>query len=200
MLPVLLLLGLAGGCATSHAPRTWLQLPQQQQFAVCGAWAEIETSIDSVVQLNQGELIAVTADSLFITTPFGPAVFARTRITGVTLVHYRAQHPVLAGWSTVGALSTLTHGWALIGTLPLWVITGIACTAKASGEPFVHYKPGERKDLKYVNAESARDMIEKEWRDLGRFARFPQGMPESIDRSLIRQFEPPETGSHSGQR
>ncbi len=94
---------------------------------------------------------------------------ARSEIVGGTVVHYRPETGRIAGWAALGSLLTATHGWYLLITFPTWVITG---TAAASAES---YRPLE--ELGVGTGEG--------WTAVRRYARFPQGLPDTVDRAQL---------------
>ncbi len=159
--------GLLGGCASNRAPKGWLPEAEQAQIQAFGAWIWVECEIDSSVLEAEGEFIAETEDSVFVLTPDSLVAVATSRIVRVRLYTYDAKQGRLALWTTAGSLSTPSHGFFLILSLPLWVLTGSISTAAQSRLPIEKLPP-------------------QSWHELRKFARFPQGLPEQLDRSRLK--------------
>ena len=74
-----------------------------------------------------------------------------------------------------GALSTASHGVLAGVTFPVWVLGGSLATASQSRKPIVNYDPA-RSDP----------------RSLSPYARFPQGLPDEVDRGLLTPRRQPQ--------
>jgi hypothetical protein len=84
---------------------------------------------------------------------------AYARIQKAVVVGYDGQEGPMAGWGLLGTLSTLSHGFVLILSAPIWLLT----TAIAA------------------NAETNAAQIDGgPWTSMRKWARFPQGMPETM--------------------
>lgn len=173
-----ILLVLLSGCAGPTAPRGWLPSAREAEQEAFGAWISVEYSDGSSEQVAKGELIAVGQDSVFVLThePVFAPVFEVTQqliaipldqIERGRLAAYDANHSTLAGWAAVGSLSTISHGWFVLASLPVWIIVGSVSTAAQSVAPIEEFPAHS-------------------WRDLRKYARFPQGLPEGLDRSTLR--------------
>lgn len=157
---------LLAACANNPAPSGWLPSPDDTPQDPYGAWIEVRRG-DRV--RARGELIAVHDDSVFVLTQRGELVaLDRSRINGARIAWFDAQWGGLAVWTTVGTLSTLSHGYFSGITLPLWLIVGPIATGAQSRVP-----------IESVERES-------QWREMRMFARFPQGLPQGLDRSVLR--------------
>jgi hypothetical protein len=82
------------------------------------------------------------------------------------LTGYDSKASGLAAWSVLGTLSTASHGVGLVLTAPIWVIAGVASTAKQTRAGHLVYPR---------RTASA----------FGAYARFPQGLPAGIDRAAL---------------
>jgi hypothetical protein len=107
-----------------------------------------------------GELLAVDDTSVYLLTGPKRTLAIPRRVVQKVTVSLLASTAVGAGlWTAAGTVSTVSHGYYLVFTAPLWLATGIPSSiAAASHETY---------------AEAANH-------DLGRmyqFARFPQGLP-----------------------
>ncbi|MBN1826254.1 MAG: SH3 domain-containing protein [Candidatus Eisenbacteria bacterium] len=114
----------------------------------------------------RGELIAVEEDSLFL--------LQRGRLIGVPLENVRdgvlrrfdSSVDHIKMWTALGAVSTVTHSFLLIFSLPLWLVVGLP-TSHGIGR-------------------LGRVRFDREKTDrIAPGARFPGGFPEGIDRDAI---------------
>jgi hypothetical protein len=159
--------GFLVGCASNRAPKGWLPDAEHAQIQGFGAWIQIECQIDSSELEAEGEFIAAAEDSIFVLTPDSLLAAATNQIIRARLYTYDAQQDKLALWTTVGSLSTVSHGLILIFSLPLWVVTGSISTAAQSWLPVEKSPP-------------------KSWQEFRKFARFPQGLPKHLDRRKLK--------------
>jgi hypothetical protein len=166
---------ICGGCVGTTAPHGWLPTSQDAQTNTYGAWSEVCLRYPEKAELVHGELIAVHEDSLFVLTAETLMGLSRDQLRSVRLTTYQPEHGRLSGWTALGSVSTLSHGVGLVLTFPLWVIVGSATTAKASGEPDEHCQGREVTQPHSVC-----------WQNLSKFARFPQGIPPTVDRSSLK--------------
>ena len=160
-------------CQNSMIPRAYMPDPSMAGKSVAGSWIVI--TIQQDLQLSpqaemSGELIAIENDTLFLLTD---SAFLRIRqgtVSTAVLFPFRPQSKaifVITGLSLlptlIGAIIRPDPGAALlIVGIPL-VVTG---TLMGMSE---HYGNVMRYPQKYS------------LNDLGRFARFPQGMPPDLD-------------------
>lgn len=152
-----------GACFRTTAPEGWLSTPEVAQREAYGGWI---SAAYAPAQVVEGELIAVTPESLYVLTADSLIPLAMGAITSAALTTYDAQLRTLEMWTLLGSASTLSHGVGLVLTLPLWVIAGSSVTASASKSPRVR------------SLDPA---------DLRPYARFPQGLPPALDRRDLRQ-------------
>jgi len=146
-------------CATTNAPQQWLSEAEQVGSDGFGGWVDIRFPDGRI----SGELIAVTEDTLFFADSMLRAVAAK-EIVSARVASYHASS--LAGFVFLGTLSTVSNGFLLIFTAPMWLIGGSAAAGGRSYEPIVDYPESPLNDFR-------------------RFARFPQGLPPQLDRSVI---------------
>ena len=156
-------------CASNNAPADFLPSPEQAQTSAYGGWIELTVAGGPQDSLIQGELIAVTADSVWVITWQGGFVLATADVKAGTLTAYRSNWGPLAAWAAVGTLSTASHGGFLIFTAPLWIIAGSVAASKQSRAP-VH------------------KVASWGWADLRTYARFPAGMPEDVKITDLRPW------------
>ena len=160
-------------CQNSMIPRAYMPDPSMAGKSVAGSWIVI--TIQQDLQLSpqaemSGELIALENDTLFLLTDSEFLKIRQDAVSTAVLFPFRPQSKaiyVITGLSLlptlIGAIIRPDPGAALlIVGIPL-VVTG---TLMGMSE---HYGNVMRYPQKYS------------LNDLGRFARFPQGMPPDLD-------------------
>jgi hypothetical protein len=162
--------GLAVGsaaCVSNTAPKGWLPKPIEAQSAAYGGWIELTYQGEDEKRRSEGELIAVSADSVWLLNDSQGLVVATATIKRGKLTAYAAQKGDLTTWVVLGTLSTLSNGGFLLFTAPMWIIGGSITVGNETRAP-------ERKSPPLG------------WGELAPFARFPQGLPEGIELSALR--------------
>lgn len=149
-------------CAQTTAPRGFLPVPLESQRTAYGGWLEVEYGSRRRPDRAEGELLAVQGDSVYILTARGATAVATGGITAAKLTGYDSQSGKFGLWTLLGVLSTVSHGFVLILSAPVWIITGSITTATQSHQPeSVYPRVG--------------------WAAIAPYARFPQGLPPGID-------------------
>ncbi len=150
----------SGGCGSSFTdpPRDWLPPPPSAATDVYGGWISI-VPLDSSGRLV-GELIAVDRDSVYVLNGWGLQAMARDGVSKARVKGF-ARDGGLSSWTALGTTSTLSHGFGLVLSLPLWIIVGTS----SSGA---------------YDRECSLDHPKKPWEDLAAFARFPLGPPAGM--------------------
>ncbi len=153
------------GCATTTAPRRWLPQSSQLQSQAFGGWLQVhQKSKNNQKLFINGELIAITKDTVYVLTDDKLHTIAASDVTKARLVSYSSQAGSMGGLVALGTLSTLSHGVFLVLTAPLlWGIGGGATAASQSRKPIIDYPKRPLKDFKP-------------------FARFPHGIPQHLNR------------------
>jgi hypothetical protein len=151
----------SSGCRTSSAPLAAVTSVQRLPERVSGMWVRVTTSSGTVVN---GELIAAMHDSLFVIDAELQTV-PRDAIREVELTRYTPQYGPIAAWVLAGTASTLSHGFFLLFTAPAWLTSGIAAGAAESRRAILHTT---------------------DFTELARYARFPGGLPSTVDRRQLR--------------
>ena len=170
---VSLLLAFFAGCYTVDLPE---RLPDAEEamLATTGSWIVLYDSTKLVPSAkHEGEFIAISNDSVFLFSASGLQGIQKQRISIGKL--FVSDPPVTTGglvaWVMLGTLSTASHGVGLVFTAPAWLIIGsISAGAAASSI--------DAGDLQYPA---------RTWAELTAFARFPQGFPPGLDRSLLKK-------------
>ncbi|HZL84220.1 MAG TPA: hypothetical protein VFD07_02455 [Candidatus Krumholzibacteria bacterium] len=181
---------LCAGCATNTAPPGWLPDAEEIQSSPHGAWVTIRLVEQREGQAFHGELIAMHPDSIFMLNADGLLGFPSSDVDNIKVTFFDIDAgPAL--WTTVGAVSAVSHGWYGVFTLPIWIFVGGSTSASYSHAaeiklPRDSYAPGERAKRKAssAKADAARPMARS-------FARFPGGLPANLDRTSLRWTEFP---------
>ena len=160
--PLLLLLG---ACFSTTAPSGWLSTPAAAQREAFGGWIKVEYTHDGEGRTVEGELIAAVQDSLHVLAADSLVSLSIGTVAMATLTAYDAEHDRLVKWTLLGVLSTASHGVGFVLTVPLWVISGTSAAASASRAPRV-----QSLDTALLRP----------------YARFPQGLPDGLDRRALR--------------
>ena len=157
-------LGLAlVACAGNTAPAGFLVPPRLAQTEAYGGWVELLVTGGARVD---GELIAVTADSVWV---LGTAsvVVAVANVRQGKLTTVQSEVGNVAGATGLGVVSTISNGILLVFTMPLWIIVGTAAGSSQSYAPERRVPP-------------------LHWAELNGFARFPQGLPDGVSLASLR--------------
>jgi hypothetical protein len=168
-------------CAANHAPEGWLPSRAQMGADPYGAWAYIELG-DGVYTANvQGEYIGVDDSAAFIGSVEGTVRVPFERVYRAQLRAHEVNTGSIGAWGGLGTLSTLTHGWIGAITIPVWVSLWIgAATAEASS--------GTRMimSVDWDDKRIASTEIGSWFKTNAEYSRFPQGIPNGIDRTKLR--------------
>ncbi|MDQ3995737.1 MAG: hypothetical protein M3303_01830 [Gemmatimonadota bacterium] len=152
------------GCYRHSAPPGWLPRPEEARRGF-GSWIEIQDRPGTPTQAVAGELLAIDADTVHVLADGRLVSLPRTSLCCVTVTAFRMDYSPLQLWAAIGTLSTASHGFGLILTGPVWLLTGTLAASAAS------YAPRIRSTDPAV---------------LRPFARFPQGIPPGLDRATLR--------------
>lgn len=160
---------LAGaGCATNPDPRGYSY--EVIQRTAYGGW--IELTLTSGAQ-DRGELLVVGGDDVTVLDDMNfVETFPRAQIATARLWKYH--RPDGNGvWGLIGSLTTISHGFFLIFTLPVWIAT----TSIGAGVD---------------SAAQHLDVPGDDWDELAKWSRFPQGVPPGTDvRAMLGRVGPP---------
>ena len=105
-----------------------------------------------------GELLGVDEEHLWLRVENKELPVPRVDVQRVELELYPSKAGDTGIWTGLGTASTLSHGYFLVFSAPIWLLTGITSSVSASKANTVVLEPQEL-DL------------------LRQYARFPQGMP-----------------------
>lgn len=143
-----------------------------------GRGAEVVPVSGSGHSRVSGELIAVSADSVWVLADHGLVTVPLAQVAAVRVVRHRFTTGRVLTWSVVGgtisgvalaaACSGADEGNDCGGVFPAvllsWAIVGGISAATVGGSAYVRLRPSE-------------------WEKLRPFARFPQGIPEQFPRA-----------------
>ncbi len=163
---VVIVIMLLAGCAASIAPAHWLPSAVEVPQDGYGSWASVTLSIGPD-EFTEGELIASTPDTLYIFGYEKLETYGHNEVAKVHLQSYDANYSGLAFWTGLGSLSTISHGFILAISAPVWIITGTIATSSQSKAPH-------------------KTIMGSNWKQLQAYCRFPGGMPTSIDRAGLK--------------
>ena len=163
------------GCATSYAPDGWLSEAEDIPKEIYGGWITIVTKpnnlqAEETSMQYSGEFISVDSTKIYLLYDSVYQIPKNT-IRNSTLELYQKKTKSYSAWTILGTLSTISNGFFLVVTAPLWLAVGIPVTI----------------------SESSRDNYEMEdpddayWNEVKQFARFPQGIDED-DLSHIKPY------------
>ncbi|MDZ4696019.1 MAG: hypothetical protein SGI86_12800 [Deltaproteobacteria bacterium] len=149
------------GCSEStyaYAPDGWSRNISVARRDPLGAW--------SVVRLNNGseiggELLAVDTMGVYLGADPKVVYVAHNCVEKIFVADLEATTSGIVTWTTLGALSTISHGVFLSISFPIWAIAGASVTTHQTGVGHA-----------YWDRASAFPIIA-----VTRYARFPQGIP-----------------------
>ncbi len=153
---------MASACAIQHSsPDGFLPSSEKAQEDAFGAWIDVIYSDGGQHRQATGELIAVGPDSIWVKDATGGVVLPLGAQVSGRVVWYDSDPGKMVGAVLLGMVSTISNGYFLIFTAPLWLIGG-SISVRIQGElPIV--------ELPAVPSQ------------LSPYARFPQGMPPGVD-------------------
>jgi hypothetical protein len=152
-------------CASNTAPKGWLSSPKEAQATAYGGW--IELTYDQAERRTDGELIAVSAESVWVLSGSRALVIPTATVKNGRLTAYAAQTGGLTGWAVLGMISTISNGGFLIFTAPMWIVGGSLAVGGESHAPERRHPP-------------------LSWVELAPFARFPQGFPAGMELTTLQ--------------
>ncbi len=170
---LLLAAAVVAACRPNPAPRGWLAPAERAAADPYGAWIVVQLRGAPSTDEVRGEFIAVSNDSVFVLTQAAEfRAVAQADAARALVASYASQYDLLAVWSLMGTLATASHGWFAIASAPVWLITGPIATASQSRAPLEDVTPDRGSWVAWV--------------DVSMYARFPQGLPLSLNRSQLR--------------
>lgn len=165
---ILLATSLGTGCASNPAPDGWLPSARDVPADPYGAWIRIEFDSGTTKDEIEGELLAAEPDTVYLLSDEAVVAFPCESIRHARVAWFASGAGNLAAWTLLGSLSTLSNGYFAGLTMPLWVLTGSLATSAQSQAPLVDYRPDQGVTT-----------------DFRAYSRFPQGLPDGLDRTTL---------------
>lgn len=158
-----------GGCAGWEIPNA--DRPRQEEAIASGKGARTQLLLADGSR-HTGELISAGDGFVWLLYDDGRlASFPLAEVRKAWLGVFRTYEGALAGWTAVGSLTTVSHGFFLIFTLPFWLLTGTTSSYVESTRGFLACPP-------------------ESWDVARRYARFPQGLTERVKARLLGEPVP----------
>src|SRR5207249_10889001 len=110
---------LVTACASNSAPSGFLPSPEEAQASAYGAWIELQLQDPSRERAAEGELLAVTADTVWVLSRAGAVSLPTRAVAQGKLTAWQSGTGAVAGWTGVGVVSTISNGLFLVFTAPL---------------------------------------------------------------------------------
>ena len=168
VMPIFILLIHVVGCASTTAPKGWLPSQFVAQHESYGGWVSVRYHTGEPKAEVRGELIVIHTNQVLILSISEELISIPVNsISRMELTAYDANSEGFAMLTTVGTLSTISHGVLLIGSAPYWIIGGYSATTATSLDAQVIYP------AKPLDAFRA-------------YARFPQGISKAIDIQFLK--------------
>lgn len=158
-------------CKATSVPKEWLPSPQEAQNTAYGGWVDLGYTEANESRRAVGELIATSADSVWILNQSEALVIPTAAVESGKLFAYAPRTGNIAGWTVAGTLSTLSNGVFLLFTAPMWIVGG-----SLAGRSEIRAAQRNNPPLTWV--------------ELAPYARFPQGMPEGLELAALRPKPP----------
>ncbi len=152
-------------CATMRAPENWLPEPEKISEDVYGAWITLKLNNINDYYFLGGEFIGYEEKTVFLLNENGLSQIAVEEIQEAIIDLYQRETSSLTGWTVGMTLSTCSHGFGLIFTAPIWIISGIINSVIASH-----------------SGRFAKENPDDDWFEaVKRYSRFPGGISKEVD-------------------
>ena len=161
---------LLSGCASYHAPKGWLPERTYVEQEPYGGWLYVEANRNGMQKMADGEFIGTSDESLLLLNENGLTRVPLDLISYASLKLHDDDRSNFAIWTALGAISTISNGWLLAITAPLWIISGSIITGSETYSGFYEARP-------------PRSIW---WRTTTMYSRFPQGIPPGLDVDKLR--------------
>lgn len=160
---ILIFIGLFACGSLVKAPKDAVPKLNKLSETANGGWITFDNGEKKI----SGELIGFKEDSLFVLSERKILSFSQNNIQSARLIFFNTRAEEYGVWTGVNSLFTIANGAFLIFTLPINLIVGTSVSSS------------ESKRINYI------DFPEYAWADFQKFARFPQGLLDSIDRKEL---------------
>ena len=168
----ILLIAILNCCSTIKAPIGSVPNRKAITTDAYGGWLEmrLNSSNDTVA----GEFIAANEDSIYIMQSGEVQRYAIPNISFARVIIFNNSSGAYVVWTVAGSLLTISNGRFLIFSLPTVLVSGILTSV------------AEAKRINYL------DYPSNSFKELSKYARFPQGMPEGIKTSDLNPRPKPK--------
>jgi len=146
--------------ASSPAPVAWRRSMEDVKTVTYGAWIHV----DGRSFVSDGELLAAEEGYLALSRDDEVTIVPSECIEKVEIAAFENTSEQTILWGVAGSLSTASHGYYLVFTLPIWLIT-------TWGATYAHSAAGHVRVDYHQSLTAKVDEIRK-------WARFPQGLPK----------------------
>jgi len=149
----------------------YVPLPKDYKYNVKGSYVMIKTKDDKDIV---GEIIVVNDKSISLLPTSSQfrkiiTIVKRDDLEFDILLCSSSDEPeAITAWASALTLTSIGHGKFLVFSAPINIATGFGMAADVKSPYSVRYPKGI------------------DWRRLHKFARYPQGLPEGVDLSMIR--------------
>lgn len=149
-------------CISVKAPQGSVPSRKDLHRDAFGGYITLAMSDMDTTWFVSGELIAVGTDSIVVNPAGFATLFPISAIDSARIIFFNTNADEFSAWSGLLILGTLSNGGYALITLPLATVTGIVTSTQ------------EAKRINYL------DYPEKNWNEIRKYARFPQGLPPGI--------------------
>ncbi len=167
------------GCAHPPSPAGWLPGPRDAPTDAFGAWVRLDLGGTKAANPS-GELLVAETDSIWILSQGRVNGRALASVQRVEMWTYAPTSDGLVGWTLLGVLSTVSHGYYLALSAPAWILVGAVASA--------------------VESRTGREfLVPSDLDGLRARARFPSGWPPDFDRRTIAGKRVEVRAPHDGR-
>jgi hypothetical protein len=160
------LLASATGCLRNldPSPRSMatVQADAHGTFAIVSVTGQ-DAHVGELIAIGPSEVWILSGDELIQT----PLQF----VSELEVYPYEISTAGIAGWGVLGTLSTISHGFWLVFSAPVWILTSTITGVAHSRTARERYIPGN-------------------WQALAKWARFPQGLPYGLTATELLHGRP----------
>jgi len=155
---------LGGGCATNPVPPHQRISAEKALMSGRGAYAVVQRTTGDAFA---GELIAAGNEGIQLLTGGAKLMFIPyPTVVSVKVGVHSNNADVLGIWTTLGTLSSISHGFFAVFTIPIWLGFGVTTTVGESNRGLFECPPQPLAALKV-------------------YSRFPQGVPPGVDEDQL---------------
>lgn len=157
-------------CMSVKAPDNWLPEPENISEDVYGAWITLRLDDTDDYYFLGGEFIGYEQKTVLLLNENGLSKIAIEDIKEAIIDLYKRETSSLTWWTLGGCVASVTHGWFLIISMPVWLVSGIINSAIASH-----------------SGRFAEENPDDDWFEaVKRYSRFPGGIPKNIDLHALK--------------